>query len=250
MTLQQIYALQQVAGPISLEVRPGETRNFSWGLLTDKDESNVVSISADGAGAEFLSLPKEVNLVPKDIVGVRGNVTIPFDHPGGIKLSPIIRASEVGERGVASGGVGLINVEMAKNVTIAIAENPFPDFRQLMFRSYLQDANIANNQVSVPIESTSNITAFTFDEGQRTITFNATGYAGTNGTTIIYPAKLLQGPYFLSADGTAYTKFETITNSTTDEKGLKIVYPHDSKHDEFSLSGARVSVQTTNQSIS
>jgi hypothetical protein len=251
ITLQQTHSLQQVAGPISLEIKPGETRDFRWGLLTDKDEPNVVNLSADGVGAEFLILPKEVNLVPNDIVTVRGNLSIPFDHPGGIKLNPIIRATEVGERVEgATGGIGLINVEMTKNVSIIIGENPFPDFRKLISKPYLQNANIANNQVSVPMESTSNITAFMFNEGQRTIKFNATGYAGTNGTTTIYPAQLLVGPYFLSVDGTAYTNFDTTTNSTTGEKGLKIIYPHDTKHDEFSLSGARVSVQMTNQSNS
>jgi hypothetical protein len=133
---------------------------------------------------------------------------------------------------------------MAKPLSIIIGENPFPEFRELIFKPYIQKGKIANREVSVPIESTSNITGFTFDERARTITFEATGYAGTNGTTIIYPSKLLEAPYFLSLDGKAFTKF-TLIKSTTGEKGIKITYPHDAMRHNFSLAGARVAMPPT-----
>jgi len=233
-----------VAGPINVEIKPGETRSIAWGLITDKDELNAVNISADGLGAEFLSFPKRVNLVPGETIEVQANISIPFDYPGGVKLNPTMLATEPGERGVTSGGGGIINVQMAKTLSIIIGENPFPEFRELIFKPYIQKAKIANREVSVPVESTSNITGFTFDERERMITFKATGYAGTNGTTIIYPSKLLEAPYFLTLDDKAFTNF-TLINSTTGEKGIKITYPHDAMHDNFSIAGARVAMPPT-----
>lgn len=239
-TEKQILALQQVAGPISVEIKPGETKSFAWGLLTDKDETSTVNITGDGTGAEFLSYPKTVELSPKEIKNVEAKVTIPFDHPGGVKLSPAIHATEPSERRETNGSAALIDIQMAKNLSIVIDQNPFPEFRELIPTSYLEKVTISNRPVQIPIESTSNITSFNFDEENRTMTFNATGYAGTNGTTIIYPANVLEKPYFISVDGVAFTRFEDVTNETTGQIGVKLNYPHDDKHDNFLLAGAKV----------
>jgi hypothetical protein len=69
-----------------------------------------------------------------------------------------------------------------------------------------------------------------------------TGFAGTNGTTIIYPARLLESPYFLTFDGKAFNEYNTVTNNKTGEKGIKITYPHDTTHENFALAASRVIV--------
>lgn len=246
ITLQKSDALRQVAGPIVVKIEPGQTRPFSWGLSTDKDELNAVNISAVGIGAEYLSYPKRVELPPGETISVKGNISIPFDHPGGMELNATMRASEPGKRGETSGetngGTGVVNVEMSKLLSIVIDDNPFPEFRELIFKPYVEKAKVANEEFSIPIESTSNITQFSFNQNNRSITFNATGYAGTNGTTIIYPAKLLEAPYFLTFDGKAFTEFETVTSNKTGEKSIKVTYPHDSMHDNFALAGSRILV--------
>jgi hypothetical protein len=60
----------------------------------------------------------------------------------------------------------------------------------------------------------------------KTITFNVSGYGGTNGTTISYVKKLLEGSYTLTLDGDAITNVDTVINETTAEEGIKITYPH------------------------
>ena len=244
--LQESNALQQVAGRIVVEIKPGETKPFMWGLLSDNDKPNTVNISAGGAGAEFLSYPKKVDLMPEEVKNIQANVSIPFDHPGDVRLNATMLSTEPGQRGSDNGSAGIINIQMGKPVDIVIGENPFEGFRELIPRNYTYIVEVADRELSLPIESTSNITEFNFDEDERTIRFTATGYPGTNGTTLIYLSNVLEQPYFVTIDGAAFTDFDSVTNSTTGESGIKITYPHDSTHDDFSIAGATVITPSTN----
>ena len=116
------YALQQVAGRIVVDVRPGETKYFKWAILYDTNQSDVsnVNISASGNGSEFLSFPKSVALRPSgEITNVPVNVTIPANYSTNIELKPIIRATEAGEKI----GSTIINIEMSKILSIVIDKN-------------------------------------------------------------------------------------------------------------------------------
>jgi hypothetical protein len=237
---QESNALRQVAGNITVDIQPGQTKSFAWGLFTDKNQSNYVNISSEGLGAAYLALPKNISLLPGEPVNVQGKVSIPFDHPGGVQLNATLRASEPSEKQNSSGSTALVNVEMGKRVYIFIEKNPFPEFRDLIFRPYMEKVNISSKEVSIPIESTSNITNFSFNQNNKSIGFKVTGHAGTNGTTIIYPGKLLEPPYFLAFSGTAYTEYESVLNKVTGEKGIKLVYPHDIMHQNFSLSALNI----------
>jgi hypothetical protein len=121
LSLDSSYGLQQVAGPIIVEIKPGETRYFYWGLLTDKNQSNTVNLTADGTGAEYLAIPKSVILDPGNLTYVQGNITIPAVVPAGIELKPSIHALEVGEN--VSAGSNIVNVQMSKILTVKIGQN-------------------------------------------------------------------------------------------------------------------------------
>lgn len=120
-------ALQQVAGPILVEIKPGETKTFQWGLGSDSDNITTVELRAEGEGAEFLSFPKTVSIEPRQLVYVEVTVTIPSDHPGDIQLNPAMYATEFGEKG----GATVINIQMKKIVTIMISPNENPEFRKV-----------------------------------------------------------------------------------------------------------------------
>jgi hypothetical protein len=250
ITITQSYALQQVAGQIVVEVKPGETKTFSWGLLTEKNEPSSVNITADGIGAEFLSFPENITLATSgQITNVPLNVTIPSNYTGAKELNPSIRATEAGEEV----GATIINIAMAKALCVIIAQNNATttnqDFTNLRPKGYTQQVivrdDVGNNQsITIPIESTSNITEFSFNETKNHISFKASGDAGTNGTTIIYVGQVLQEPYSLLVDGIESTDFDIITNATNGVKGIQITYRHDCMDNNFVLIGARVTVPT------
>lgn len=119
------FALQQVAGPIIVDVKPGETKTFGWTLISDKSDAPTnIKISAEGKGSEFLSFSSDHTLDPRGSKTIEITATIPSDHPGGIQLSPMLFATEFGEKG----GNTVLNIQMLKIPTITIAKNDNPEF--------------------------------------------------------------------------------------------------------------------------
>jgi hypothetical protein len=245
--ITQSYALQQVAGDIVVNVKPGETKTLRWGLLSEKNESSTVNITADGIGAEFLSFPENVTLTASGQINyVPVNVSIPSNYTGAKELNPSIIATQAGEEV----GPTIINIAMSKPLCVVIAQSntttasqDFEDYTQKVIAND-DDGGGSNQSITIPIESTSNITEFSFNETKNQISFKASGDAGTNGTTIIYVGQVLQEPYSLMVDGIPSTDFDIITNTTTGEKGIQITYRHNCMDNNFILTGAEVTMQT------
>jgi hypothetical protein len=247
ISITQSYALQQVAGDIVVNIKPGETKTFSWGLLTEKNESSTVNITADGIGVEFLSFPQNITITATgQITYVPVNVSIPSNYTGARELSPSIRATQAGEEV----GSTIINIAMSKVLCVVIAQNNTTtarqEFQDLELTDYTQQVGAGdpagNQSITIPIESTSNITEFWFNETNNQISFKASGDAGTNGTTIIYVGQVLREPYSLVLDGIPSTDFEIITNGTTGEKGIQITYRHSCMDNDFIFTGSGMTI--------
>jgi hypothetical protein len=110
-------ALLQVAGPIIIKIKPGETQTFQWGILPDNGKSANVTISTYGNGSQFLSFPKTVQLPVGKSIFVPIKVSIPTNYSGNDVLAPKLRATQAG---VQSNGGSIVNLEVAKNVTIRV----------------------------------------------------------------------------------------------------------------------------------
>ena len=124
-SISQIFALQQIAGPIVIEIKPGESKTFQWGLASDSDAVTSVELRSEGKGSEFISFTKQLSIEPRQFAYAEFTVTIPADHPGGIDLTPSLYATEFGEQG----GSTVINIQMKKIPIIKIAPNENPEFR-------------------------------------------------------------------------------------------------------------------------
>ena len=141
-------------------------------------------------------------------------------------------------------------IAIPENNTITAANQNIID---LELKDYTQNITVHDNDgsggsnqsiVIIPIESTSNITEFGFNETAHQISFKTSGDAGTNGTTIIYVGQVLQEPYTILLNGIPYTNFNIITNGTTGEKGIQVTYRHDCIDNDFILTGAGVAIPT------
>jgi len=124
--LYDVDALRQVAGKIEIDIKPGQTKTFDWGLASDnKNNPTQVEISSEKDGSEFLFFEKNITLDPLDLKYSKITVSIPDNYPGGIKLEPFLYATEFGEKG----GATVINIRMLKVVTLNIAPNDDPALR-------------------------------------------------------------------------------------------------------------------------
>jgi len=115
------YALRQVAGTIELEINPGESKSFEWGLASDDpNDITTIHLRAEGDGSEFISFVVDsLNIEPSKTIFILVTISIPADYPGGITLSPKLYAAEFGE----SGGATVMNIQMLKIPVIVIALN-------------------------------------------------------------------------------------------------------------------------------
>jgi len=119
-------ALRQVAGQINLDLAPGESTTFDWGLASDKQSGQtIVALSAEGPGSEFLSFPNSVSINPLEMKFTTITVSIPENHPGDVTLTPSLIGTEAGEKG----GATVINIRMLKIVTLNISQNLNPEFQ-------------------------------------------------------------------------------------------------------------------------
>jgi len=113
-------ALRQEAGTPVVEISPGETKTFTWTLISDEVDSTITIIMGSHRhGSEFLSYPETVELGPLEGKAIEITVTIPNDHPGGVTINPIVTGTQEGE----SGGSTQINVQAFKQPEIIILQN-------------------------------------------------------------------------------------------------------------------------------
>jgi hypothetical protein len=120
---RHVDAFQQIAGPVIINITPGETKSFTWGLLAENNETSMLKIYSDGEGSEFLSLPEHFRLSPGLTNYLVGNVTIPVSHPTNVTITPIVH-STVSENDTSNtGGANAVNIELSKIITISIAAN-------------------------------------------------------------------------------------------------------------------------------
>jgi len=119
-------ALRQTGGKVKIDIKPGESDSFLWGLISDKaDTSTRIELAAAGEGSQFLTFPDSIILEPNDRVYQTFGVAIPSDYPGGIVLRPSVFATEYG----LDVGVTTFNIRMAKTITMDIAPNDDPSLR-------------------------------------------------------------------------------------------------------------------------
>jgi len=120
-----VDALQQTATEVIIDIKPGETKTFEWGLKSDEEnEVTTVELSADRKGSEFLSFEKILEIEPQQVVYTTITVSIPDDYPGGIELKPKLHATQFGAEDI--GGV-VFNIKMGKVVNLNIGLNDNPD---------------------------------------------------------------------------------------------------------------------------
>lgn len=119
---QQVRAFQQVAGPVIINLNPGETKLFSWGLIAENNETSTLRIYADGNGSEFLSIPQTFKLAAGSLNTIVGNITIPPNYPTNTTLSPIVHTT-LSENDTANTGGNAVAVELSKILTVSIGAN-------------------------------------------------------------------------------------------------------------------------------
>ena len=127
LLVHNVEALQEVAGKINIDIKPGQTKSFQWGIMSDSNQTIIVNLSSSGNGSQFLSYPKTITLGPHELQNVQVNVTVSSTPGSEHTLMPLLMATELGK----TGGPTIINVQVIKMVTINIQPSVIPEFGPL-----------------------------------------------------------------------------------------------------------------------
>ena len=88
------------------------------------------------------------------------------------------------------------------------------------------NVNFNGSIVPVDLITTSNITDFKLDEGDRTILFKAEGRPGTQGITEISIGRILEEPYIVTVNGDIWNDFDVLNQESPREERIQIRYEH------------------------
>lgn len=116
--VQNAYALQEMAGPLVINVPINGSGYAYFGLINDESQTISVSISSTGSAAQYLSFPSTVTLPPDQPVYVKIIATIPasYNVSSGTSLSGYLYATQQGSPGQVQ-----INIQMQKNITVLLS---------------------------------------------------------------------------------------------------------------------------------
>ncbi len=117
--IAQSDAFLQSGSKVEQRLQLGETFTIQWALNSEKDTPVVVSLRAEGDGAELLSFPETLELLPNEWNFFEIIVTIPEDYPNDVVRHGAVIALLEGEKG----GSTVFNIQMQKTITLLIG-NP------------------------------------------------------------------------------------------------------------------------------
>ena len=117
MIASPVFALQEIAGPLVINVPIGGTGSAKFGLINDGNETITVSLRAEGDVADYLSFPATVDLEPGKIVYTDITTKIPADYKSSGNISGFLYALQEGKPGQVK-----INIQMQKNITINVGQ--------------------------------------------------------------------------------------------------------------------------------
>jgi len=121
-------AFLQTGLHMDVNLKPGESQTFQWGLFTELDEPVLVTLRAEGEGNELLSFPKTIDAQPGVWNAIEITITIPEDHPNDVILTPALFALIEGDKSTGFA----INVQFRNVATIIIGDPVIEEVEEIV----------------------------------------------------------------------------------------------------------------------
>jgi hypothetical protein len=191
------------------------------------DEGALIEMSIDGVKLE-------------DINGYRVqsppfNLTIPEENPFGILPGPTTAVADCWCIMIEPLPVGRhviqYSVSIPGNPTIGISAYAAEVTYDLMIQeqqfavtTYAVSELTGEDEISLPINSSSNVSDFRFNEQMKQISFKVSNEDDNVDVVMLPISRALEGPYTVTFDGNVVTNYEIIKNQTSNETSIKINY--------------------------
>lgn len=191
------------------------------------DEGAMIQMSIDGVELDDINRYR-VQSPPFDL-------TIPEENPFGVRAGPTRAVADCWCLMIEPLPVGRhviqYSVSIVGNPTIGMSSfaseiryDLMVEERQFAVTPYAISVTGRKDEIVLPINSSSNVSEFRFNEPMKQILFKVSG-EDENGGIVMFPiSRVFDGPYTVTFDGNVTTNFETINNQTSNETSIKISY--------------------------
>ena len=191
------------------------------------NEGALIEVSIDGEklqdinGYRVQSPPFDLNIAEGNLFGVSPGPTRAVADCWCIMIKPLPVGRHVIQHTVSIVGNPTIGTSaFATEVTYDL----IVEEEQFMVTPHAVSVTGIKDEIILPINSSSNVTDFRFNEPMKQILFKVSG-EDENGGIVMFPiSRALEGPYTVTVDGNVMTNFEIINNQTSSESNIKISY--------------------------
>lgn len=189
------------------------------------DEGALIEISIDGVKLEDINRYR-VQSPPFELV-------IPEENPFGLRSGPTRAVADCWCVMIEPLPVGRhliqFTVSIVGNPTIGMSSFASEVIYDLIIREqqsaitpYAVSVTGSEDEIVLPINSSSNVTDFILNEEMKQISFKVSNEDDNVGTVMLPISRALEGPYIVTFDRNVMTNFEIINNQTSNETSIKI----------------------------
>jgi hypothetical protein len=206
------------------------------------DEGALIDMTIDGTRLEDINRYR-VQSPPFDLVipegnpfGIRAGPTTAVADCWCVMIEPLPVGRHIIKHTVSIVGNPTIGMSaMAADITYDLMIQE----QQFAVTSYAISVAGSEDEIVLPINSSSNVTDFRFSEEMKQILFKVASEGNNGGGIVMLPiSRVLEGPYTVTFDGNVTTNFEIINNQTSNETSIKI--SHGEGMHDITITGTNV----------
>ena len=191
------------------------------------DEGAMIQMSIDGVQLDDInryrvqSPPFDLTILEENPFGVRPGPTRAVADCYCIMIEPLPVGKHVIQYTVSIVGnptIGMSSFASEIRYDLMVEE------QQFSVTPYTISVTGSEDEIALPINNSSNVSEFRFNEPMKQILFKVSD-EDENGGIVIFPiSRALEDPYTVTVDGNVMTNFEITNNHTSNETSIKISY--------------------------
>jgi hypothetical protein len=206
------------------------------------NEGALIELTIDGVKLEDIntyrvqSQPFGLTIPEENPLGFRAGPTTAVADCWCVMLEPLPVGRHIIQQTVSIPGNPTVGISaFAADVTYDLI---IQEQQSTVITPYTIPVTSRGDEIVLPINSSSNVTGFRFNEERKQLSFTVSGKDNAGGIVMLPISRALEGPYTVTFNGNIISNYEIINNETSNETNIKI--NHDQGIHDISITGTNV----------
>jgi hypothetical protein len=206
------------------------------------NEGALIELTIDGVKLEDIntyrvqSQPFALAIPEENPLGISAGPTTAVADCWCVMLEPLTVGRHIIQQTVSIPGNPTVGISaFAADVTYDLI---IQEQQSTLITPYTISVPSSGDEIVIPINSSSNVTDFRFNEERKQLSLTVTSKDNTGGIVMLPISRALEGPYTVTFNGNIISTYEIINNETSNETNIKINY--DQGIHDISITGTNV----------